>query len=236
MAWLPPTTARMVGRRASVLLGVPVDWATAVAINPGAAGTICARNNNVARLAGCVPRVNTFQLNRWLMIGARFGHVVVVQYLCELPLDRGVDPAALDNYSVRTASSRGYLNVVQFLCELPLDRGVDPGANENDAVGCAASCGHLDVVRYLCELPLDRGVNPGAVNSFALQWAAFCGHLDMVEYLCGLPLDRGIDPAADDNEVLRIAKHHKEIVRFLEGVLVGRGSTAIHSAMQSEAT
>ena len=183
-ACLPPTAALIVGRRASVLLGVPVDWATAIALNPSVAGTICARNNNVHQLLRCVPCVNEELLNAWLEMATNQGHKDVVQFLCELPLDRGVDPAADSNHALVLAALHGHRNVVQYLCELPLDRGIDPAVGHNWALRWAAENGHFDVVKYLCELPLDRGVDPAADNNGAMRWAERNGHLNLVQYLC----------------------------------------------------
>ena len=116
--------------------------------------------------------------------------------MCELPVDRGVDPSAHGNLAVQFAAENGHLGVVRYLCELPVDRGVDPSANGNLAVLSAAKWGHLDVVRYLCELPVDRGVEPSADDNRTVASAATSGHLDVVRYLCELPVDRGVDPSA----------------------------------------
>ena len=89
---------------------------------------------------------------------AAFGCLEVVQYLCSLPVDRGVKPGA-------------NMEVVQYLCSLPADRRVDPGAR-NNGLRYAAESGEVHVVKYLCSLPLDRGVDPGAHQSEALRSAA----------------------------------------------------------------
>ena len=119
---------------------------------------------------------------------ARAGHLNVVRYLCELPVERGVDPAAHSSRAVAYAASKGHLDVVRYLCELPVDRGVDPSAGGSRAFRYAARKGHLDVVRYLCDLPLGRGVDPSAI---VLAWEQ--NHSDVNWYLrntyCGaLPL------------------------------------------------
>ena len=119
----------------------------------------------------------------------------VVRYLCELPLDRGVDPSADNNSAVVVSIQyNGQVDVMQCLCELPLDRGVNPSADNNFAVRIAACRGRVDVLRYLCELPLDRGVDPSADNNYAVYAVARRGHLDVVRYLCELPRRRGVDP------------------------------------------
>jgi len=66
----------------------------------------------------------------------------VVRYLCELPVDCGVDPSSDDNYAVRWASKEGHLDVVRYLCELPADRGVDRSAVRWEEA-------HSNVARYL---------------------------------------------------------------------------------------
>ena len=119
----------------------------------------------------------------------------VVRYLCELPLDRGVDPSADNNSAVVVSIQyNGQVDVMQCLCELPLDRGVDPSADNNYAVYAVARRGHLDVVRYLCELPRRRGVDPvravlvpDGVSTWANPWRT-C--LDLVRCLCELAVPR----------------------------------------------
>jgi len=48
------------------------------------------------------------------------GHVEVVRLLLDLPLERGVNPAANDNLALRTAREIGHTEIVR----LPPDRGV----------------------------------------------------------------------------------------------------------------
>ena len=159
--------------------------------------------------------VDPWALNAAMVSAAQNGHSNVVRYLCELPLDRGVDPSANANRAVRRAVR--HLDVVRYLCELPLDRGVDPSADNNSAVRNAASRGHVDVVRYLCELPLHRGVDPSN--------AACTSHVDVVRYLCELPLDRGVDPSADHNHAIKTAASggHVDVVRYLCELPLDRG-------------
>jgi ankyrin repeat protein len=90
----------------------------------------------------------------------------IVRYLCELPAERGVDPAARTNAIVAAAAQFGHLSIVQYLCELPPERGVDPAANNNTALHAAAANGRLAVVQYLCELPEARGVEYIADRAF----------------------------------------------------------------------
>ena len=136
-ACLPPALARIVGRDVAMFLGVPADWATAIAINPGAAGTVCARFNKTKHIVRCAPCVSKRRLDAWLQVAAEKGHLDVVQYLCELPLERGVDPAAHNSRPVQGAARGGHLAVVQYLCELPLDCGVDLAIFDNWALPSA---------------------------------------------------------------------------------------------------
>ena len=141
-ASLPAAMARIVARHVAIFLGTPIDWATATALNPGLTGTVCARNNNMKHIVRCEPRVDGKQLNAWLRIAACRGYKGVVQFLCELPMDRGVDPAASPtNNALGNAARHGHKHVVQFLCELPTDRGVDPAASNNEALRWAARNG-----------------------------------------------------------------------------------------------
>ena len=150
----------------------------------------------------------------FVQLAARQGHLDVVRYLCELPVDRGVDPSAVGNDAVQSAAVNGHLNVVRYLCELPVDRGVDPPADDNSAVRLAAGAGHLDVVRYLCELPVDRGVDPSAVGNDAIGSATIGDHLDVVRFLCDLPVDRGVDPSAFAGMVAE-QSHRSATARYL---------------------
>ena len=113
------------------------------------------------------------------------------RYLCELPLDRGVDPGANKSKALHEAVTTHNVDVVRYLCELPLDRGVDPSAENNLALRLAVEHGHLDVVQYLCELPLRRGMTPRTGTNVARRLAVQHGHLDIVEYLNKL-LARGV--------------------------------------------
>lgn len=141
-----------------------------------------------------------------------------VRLLCELPEERGVDPAASDNRALEEAIEIGRLDIVRYLCELPTSRGVNPGGLDSYALQLAVSKGHLHIVRYLCELPANRGVDAGACDNCALQDAVELGRLDIVQYLCGLPTRRGVDPSVHNNMALRTAMLHRAafpIVQFL---------------------
>ena len=121
----------------------------------------------------------------------------VVRYLCELPLNRGVDPSAHNSRSVQWAAYNGAVDVVRYLCELPQNRGVDPSAHNNGGILHAADSGYVHVVRYLCELPRHRGVDP--VRAVCFPYAMRASHadrartfVDLVRYLCELPLPQAV--------------------------------------------
>ena len=183
-----------------------------------------ARNNNCA-----------------LLLAVERRQLDVVRLLCELPLERGVDPAVDDQKALRIAANNGDLDVVRCLCELPSERGVVPSKGLNDAAACgrvevvrylceeqgvrpggnalrmAVREGRLAVVKYLCELPLDRGVDLAWWSDDLLWFAHTNNHHAVVEYLCSLPPERGIDPAANDNALLCDACDSGDVqtVRFL---------------------
>jgi len=171
------------------------------------------------------------------------GHTEIVRLLLDLPWERGVDPSARDNKSLRFASRHGHTEIVRMLLNLPLDRGVNPEAYENEAlrVACyrgqtdlvpllleleicvdpAASdnwgfhSGHTEIVRMLLDLPLTRGVNPAAENNEALQFTCSMGHTQIVRILLELPTERGVDPRVNGLIQYAIQHGHTEIVRLL---------------------
>ena len=135
------------------------------------------------------------ECNYALRCAALNGHVAVVRFLCELPLERGVEPGArnriMSMHPLGVAATVGHVDVVQYLCELPAERGVDPRADDNVALRHAARGGHTAVVRCLCELPLERGVDPSAGGNEAILAATANAHTGVVSYLCQLPSGRG---------------------------------------------
>ena len=152
-----------------------------------------------------------------LTVAASTGETGIVRYLCELPADRGVDPAAHLNDAIVAAAWFGHVQVVRYLCELPADRGVDPAARNNAPIVAAAWRGHLQVVRYLCELPADRGVNPAARDNAPMLTAAWCGSDQVVQYLCELPACRRVNPSGCDCAPLvkAASRGHLQVVRYL---------------------
>ena len=189
---------------------------------------------------------------RALMCARDKGNLAVVQYLCSLPLARGVG-AAFCNQALAVAAEYGQLPVVEYLCSLPPERGVDPSVQ--DALVFAAFRGHLPVVEYLCSLPLERGVDPSSgvllpavrwrrlsvvkylcslplercpdqsARNEALDSAASTSNLAIVEYLCCLPPERGVDPSTQGNMAFLFAacRGHLPVVEYLCSLPLERG-------------
>lgn len=78
----------------------------------------------------------------------------IVSYLCQLPTERGIDPATNGNEPLIVAAQAGNVRLVQRLCELPHERGVDPMVKHFAPLRIAIEWGRLQVVRYLLELPM----------------------------------------------------------------------------------
>ena len=82
----------------------------------------------------------------------------------------GIDPAAGNNYAIRSAASEGYVDVVKyFIEEVDTKYGIDPAAGNNEAICLAAARGHLDVVKYLMSLDSKYGIDPAAQNNEAIR-------------------------------------------------------------------
>ncbi len=60
--------------------------------------------------------------------------------------DERVDPSSSNNYTIRTASEKGYYKIVKLLLK---DDRVDPSADNNYAIRLASKNGRLDVVELL---------------------------------------------------------------------------------------
>ncbi len=157
-----------------------------------------------------------------LAAAARAGSGSVVRYLVG---ERGVDPAALDNFAIRWAALNGHTDVVKLLLDLPLERGVDPAADDNFAFRWAAENGHTAIVQLLLDLPLERGVDPAARNNSALCYAAENGQTDVVQLLLDLRPERGVDLAAKDNYAFRYAARNgrTDVVQLLLDLPLERG-------------
>jgi len=154
--------------------------------------------------------------NRAFRLAAHEGHVALVRYLCDLPVNVGIDPAANDNDALSNAAMYEHEDVVRLLCELPLHRGVDPAENHNQALRWAAWKGHIGIVRCLCELPPQRGVDPtdcAEMECNAMQIVAQEGHVEVMRYLC----QRGMEFVGDLNQALEKAAEYGQLdmVRYL---------------------
>jgi len=150
------------------------------------------------------------------------GHAEIVRLFLDLPLERGVNPAASKNAALRCACENGHTEIVRLLLELPPERGVDPSARDNEALIYACCSGHTEIVRMLLDLPLERGVTANdnvalrcasrngctevvrprfavgkrcsADDNGALRHASDRGRTDIVRMLLDLPPERGVDP------------------------------------------
>ena len=80
----------------------------------------------------------------------------VIQYLCALPPERGVDPAFKNNDALAAAAAMGQAKVIEALASLPPERGVTVPALDCEAVVLAAKAGHIVPVRLLYEMYVDR--------------------------------------------------------------------------------
>ncbi len=133
------------------------------------------------------------------MRAAEQGHLDVVKYLCELPLDRNVKPGAHDCGALRTAVRNGHLPVAKYLCTLR-DRNVRPAACRYDVLEAAAK-GHLEVLKYLATLPERMELfSVGVVVSAA----AYNGHAEVVDFLL--------------REVLLLDAREIRCLAFMEGM------------------
>ena len=94
-----------------------------------------------------------------LILSSYYGRLRNVDFL----IDQGVDPAALNNLAIISASRNGHLPVVDRL----LSERVDPADKNNEAIRLASMHGHLPVVERLL---LDPRVNPAARDNYAIRW------------------------------------------------------------------
>jgi ankyrin repeat protein len=122
---------------------------------------------------------------RW---AAQYGHLPVVQYLCEKFQLTIRDVRTCDNWALRGAAVYGHLPVVQYLCEKFQLTIQDIRSWNNGALRGAAFNGHLSVVQYLCEYR-DRENRQLTIqdvrseNNWALRGAAGNGQVPVVQYL-----------------------------------------------------
>ena len=184
---LPAAFKRIIGRRVSVFLGNPVDWASAVALNISKAGQIAIITGSIHGMTICASRsCSSHMINSWFVSACRHGHESIVRVLLALPQHYGVDPSVRDNISLLFAAIHGHDNIVNILLDLPLNRGIDPSINDNEVFRYAACYGHEHIIRILLNLPSNRGVNPSANDDFSLRVAVKNGHDGITQLLCAL--------------------------------------------------
>jgi hypothetical protein len=156
---------------------------------------------------------------RW---AAHFGHLPLVQYICEKFQFTIEYVRTRNNFLLRVAVYRGHLAVVQYLCEMYQLTIQDVRSYNNEALRCAAYYGHLQVVQYLCEKFQLTIQDVRSCDNYALRLAARYGHLPVVQYLCEYR-DRENrqltvqDVRSNHNEALRLAatKGHLPVVKYL---------------------
>jgi hypothetical protein len=69
--------------------------------------------------------------------------------LLDLPLERGVNPAADENGPLRNACFWGHTEIVRMLLDLPPEKRVNPVARDNEGFRMARARGHTDIVCML---------------------------------------------------------------------------------------
>ncbi|KAJ3253176.1 hypothetical protein HK103_000817 [Boothiomyces macroporosus] len=146
-------------------------------------------------------------------------------HIMKLLIDKGIDPAAMDNKALLLSCKKNHLEICKWLlgnesvkqaqvlpsltvaAELGYDRIVDlilnetrldPSLNGQLLLRKACSKGHLQVVERLLQ---DKRVDPSVFNNLPLRLASH-GHVDVVKVLMS---DYRTNPADDDNYALRTA-------------------------------
>ncbi|KAJ3193525.1 hypothetical protein HDU82_002783 [Entophlyctis luteolus] len=146
------------------------------------------------------------QMSRVFRWAARSGHLMVVKWLLEnCPL---VDPAADDNYAIKTAAEANHIEVVRFLLK---DPRCDPAAEENCALEYACENGLTDVVKLLLA---DARTSPGMNGNHCFIFACRGGFIEIVRILMA---DPRVDVAYDNNFGLEWAcKYgHADVAKLL---------------------
>ncbi|KAI9341207.1 ankyrin repeat-containing domain protein [Obelidium mucronatum] len=142
-----------------------------------------------------------------------FGNLETAQFL--LAFSPTVDPSACGNFSIITASYKGYVDIVQFLLQ---DPRVDPSvlfANHNGVI----SRNLFEWTFGSSELLLaDARINLDPTESLAVQClgvACANGHLPLAQFLVEL----GVCPEGNDNYAVLVAcvEGQTEIVKYLLG-------------------
>ena len=104
-------------------------------LNPFKEAMLCVHRGDLKAYRGVNPAA---QDNGALRVAARRGDMLILQFLCQLPLDRAVDPSDGVNDALVWAARLGHQQVVRYLCELPIARGVNSGAQKIMAAFAAA--------------------------------------------------------------------------------------------------
>ena len=86
-----------------------------------------------------------------MRMAAEVGLIDVVQLLLDLPLERGVDLAAEDNFAFRFAAKHGQTNVVQLLLSLSPDRRPSRAVVQ-DALSASLSATSVLLADHLAEI------------------------------------------------------------------------------------
>ena len=130
--------------------------------------------------------------------------------------DGRVDPSAVQNYAIRSASGRGDIDKVNLLLQ---DDRVDPSALDQLALWNASGCkrntdGRSSGYKVVKRLLNDPRVDPSARNNQAIRTACLSGCLKTVKILLK---DPRVDIRANDHEALRFAcdHGHSKIVKYL---------------------
>lgn len=126
-------------------------------------------------------------------LACEFGHTEIVQMFLQLPVSRGVSPAAQNNRAIRNASRRGYSDVVQMLLSLEGDRAVDSTVWDNSPLEYACRHGHFAVVQQLLNVPVDRDADDLIHACLAAQRG---DHANIVRLFIDLPPNKGVDQQA----------------------------------------
>jgi hypothetical protein len=125
-------------------------------------------------------RSNNDYAFRW---AAHYGHLPLVQYLCE-KFQLTIRDVGCVHEALRWAAFNGHVSVVQYLCEKFQLTIEDVRTRNNFLLREAVYRGHLAVVQYLCEMYQLTIEDVRSCNNLALRNAAFHGRLSVVQYLC----------------------------------------------------
>ena len=141
--------------------------------------------NEYAKYCLMTPYYGDFDGYTALHIASAFGHLDIVQYLCEV---QDFNPEERDDVfclaPIHVACMFEQLPIIRYFCEV---QDVDP--NIATSIGetplhCASRVGSLPIVQYLCEI---QNANVEARDFYrrtALHMACIHDQLPIVQYLC----------------------------------------------------